>query len=324
MDIQVQTYPRRGIKTKNIKSRIRTKIDEWLASITDDEVKRLATKNTIVTGGCIASMLLGEKVNDFDIYFRDYQTAYQVARYYVEKFGQKTGFTKDKLRIVSEDGRIKIVIQSAGVANEDGSSKPYQYFESRPEQEAGDYVGQVMEDPAAIEEAYEDTEAKALEQEDDGKDKYRPVFMSTNAITLSNKVQIVLRFYGEPDSIHENYDFAHCTNYWTSWDSALTLRQQALEALLARDLKYVGSKYPIASVIRMRKFIQRGWVINAGQILKMAMQISELNLKDINVLRDQLTGVDVAYFMQVVDLLAQKNPEKVDYAYLIEIIDRMF
>jgi hypothetical protein len=42
------------------------------------------------------------------------------------------------------------------------------------------------------------------------------------------------------------------------------------------------------------------------------------------VLEDQLTGVDCAYFINVVNRLRSKDPEKVNTAYLIEIIDRMF
>jgi hypothetical protein len=97
-----------------------------------------------------------------------------------------------------------------------------------------------------------------------------------------------------------------------------------MESILAKELRYVGSKYPICSVVRLRKFIARGWRINAGQILKMAMQISELDLTDISVLEDQLTGVDTAYFLQLIEKLKEKDPEKVNAAYLVEIIDRMF
>lgn len=56
----------------------------------------------------------------------------------------------------------------------------------------------------------------------------------------------------------------------------------------------------------------------------MVMQISELDLTDHRVLEDQLTGVDVAYFIEVVAKLKDKDPEKVNTAYLVEIIDRMF
>ena len=47
-------------------------------------------------------------------------------------------------------------------------------------------------------------------------------------------------------------------------------------------------------------------------------------LTDPKVLEDQLTGVDSAYFVQLLNRLAENNPEKINTAYLVEIIDRMF
>lgn len=312
------------MKAKTIKKVIRAKIDDWLSSIEDEEVRELAAKNTIVTGGCIASMLLKEPVNDYDLYFADKATAVAVAKYYVSRFDSKNKSGIAVPIMVDDEGdRVRVVVKSAGIASEDGSEAPYEYFESRPDEEAGEYVGEVLGDAGDIEEALEDVTDAALAV-DDGKPRYRPVFLSTNAITLSHKVQIVLRFYGNADTIHENYDYVHCTNYWTSKDGELVLRQPALESLLARELRYVGSKYPICSVIRLRKFIKRNWTINAGQILKMMLQISELDLKDHEVLQDQLTGVDAAYFVQLVSKVKEKDPEKVNSAYLVEIIDRMF
>lgn len=290
------------MKSKTIKKIVRAKIDSWLASIDDEAVKALATKNTIVTGGCIASMLLDEPVNDYDLYFKDRFTAEAVAKYYVDKFQAATGHP---LALDIQDGRIRITT-SIGHRGET----------------AGDV--KTLGDQDQIDDAYEEAETAALNTEDDGNPSYRPVFLSTNAITLSNKVQIIVRFYGAPDQIHENYDFVHCTNYWSSWDDTLTLRQPALEALLAKELRYVGSKYPVCSIIRIRKFIKRGFTINAGQILKMVMQVNELDLTNPKVLEDQLTGVDSAYFIQLMTKLREKDPEKVNAAYLVEIIDRMF
>jgi hypothetical protein len=314
-----------GMKSKTIKAILAKKMKDWASSIEDPAVFDLVMKNSIVTGGSIASMLLGEKVNDFDVYFRTRETALAVAKYYAARFAPKAhNGIGCKISVDDTEDRIRIVIKSAGIASENGTETPYQYFEGRPADEATGYVGDVMQDPGDIEDAYQETEEAALETEDDGKPQYRPVFMSTNAITLSHRLQIVLRFVGEPDEIHKNYDFIHCTNYWTSWDRELELKPAALEALLAKELRYVGSKYPICSVIRLRKFIRRGWTINAGQILKMVWQISELDLTDHKVLEDQLTGVDVAYFVQLVAQLKEKDPQKVNAAYLVEIIDRMF
>ena len=314
------------MKGKTIKRALQAKVGEWLDTIEDDRVRELAKKNTIVTGGAIASMLLNEPVNDYDIYFKNRETTLAVAKYYVSRFAPKSRKgVPTKIFVDDEQSdRVSIKITSAGIASENGAENQYEYFESRPEDEAHRYVGEVMDDPGEISDAYEELKEAANGVTDADKPLYRPVFLSTNAITLSHKVQIVLRFFGEPDALHENYDFVHCTNYWCSDDGQLVLRPKALEALLAKELVYVGSKYPVCSIIRLRKFIRRGWTINAGQILKMVMQINDLDLTDIEVLRDQLTGVDSAYFVEVIRRLKDKDPNRVNTAYLIEIIDRMF
>jgi hypothetical protein len=54
------------------------------------------------------------------------------------------------------------------------------------------------------------------------------------------------------------------------------------------------------------------------------MQVNELDLQDFNVLRDQLTGVDCAYFCELLGKVKEKDPDKINTAYLVEIIDRMF
>lgn len=318
---------RRGMKARTVRATLRTKHAEWLESIEELAVRELVKKNTIYTGGCIASMLLGERVNDFDVYFRDRETTIAVAGYYLSRFKPKArrGIPCKMSLDTSEPDRVKVVIKSAGIASEEGTEERYQYFEGAPDEAASGYVGEVMGNPGEVQDTYEETEQLALDNPDEeGQPKYRPVFMSTNAITLSQRLQVVLRFYGEPDEIHKNYDYVHCTNWWDAKEDRLTLRPEALEALLARELRYVGSRYPLCSVFRLRKFLKRGWVVNAGQLLKIAVQISQLDLTNHKVLEDQLTGVDAAYFLDVVQRLRDKDPEKVDTAYLVEIIDRMF
>lgn len=288
------------MKTKTINAIISNKINDWIKSIEDEQVRALVSKNTIVTGGCIASMLLNEDVNDFDIYFKNRETALAVAEYYISKFKVDNEIFIDKEAL----DRVRIIVKSAGIATNEG------------------YISDLVTNANGTEDIYDDLNEKAQEIEDG--EKYRPVFMSTNAITLSHKIQLVLRFFGSPEEIHENYDFVHCTNYWTSYDRKVVTKPESLEALLAKELRYVGSKYPLCSIMRLRKFIKRGWTVNAGQVLKAIMQLQELDLNDPAVLEDQLTGVDSAYFVQVLALLKEKNPDRVDSAYLIEIIDRMF
>jgi len=315
---------------KIIKAILQKKFNEWVESIKDESIQKLVKKNSIITGGSIVSLLLKEKVNDFDIYFTNFETVETVSNYYVSEFnrlheGKNT--PKPQLIIDESNGtkRIRIKIQSAGIAGENTPDNQYQYFESRPLEEGENYIKETMKGILIESDGLDGTK---LDEENTSKESYRPVFLTDNAITLSNQIQLVIRFYGDAKEIHKNYDFVHCTNYWESESGDLTLHQAALESILSKELIYVGSLYPLCSFIRTRKFIKAGWNINAGQMLKICLQISELKLTDIKVLEDQLTGVDTAYFIQVINYLKEKKEKDSDFnigvPYLISIIDKMF
>jgi hypothetical protein len=309
-----------GMKSKTIRMILCRKWDHWLQSLPDGAQREFLRDKGIITGGCIASMLLGESIHDFDFYFTNKEAAEMVARIYVEQFTKAPTasfartWSTNSIQVVVNDDRVTIKVKSAGVASEDPTSD-YQYFEQLDpgDPQTEEFVEQVM----AVREA--DTDTTPPE-----KPKYRPVFLSTNAVSLSDKVQCIVRFYGDSVAIHKNFDFVHCTNYWESKTRELHFNQAALQCLLSKELRYIGSLYPLCSMIRTRKFIERGWRINAGQFLKMAMQLSELDLKNHAVLQEQLIGVDAAYFVQVLGLLRQENPETIDHAYLVKLIDRMF
>jgi len=321
------------MKAKWIRVHIRRKVDAWLDSISDATLRADLSDKIVVTGGCIASMLLGEKVNDFDVYFRDAATARRVADYYVAiwnrtkeaeakarqeaavgKPGRPPGIPIPVTISERDGGGFKIYVKSAGVIGED-NDEDYAYFES-------------VDPLSGRQEDFLDAASALAEdiEKEDGRPAYRPVFISANAISLHGRVQLVFRFSGEPDAIHENYDFVHCTNYWTSW-SGLTLKPDALEALLAKELRYVGSKYPICSIFRVRKFLDRGWTVTAGQLFKICHQISKLDLSNYSTLEDQLIGVDTAYFSQVLAALRKGKDDadnSVDETYLIALIDKVF
>jgi hypothetical protein len=152
---------------------------------------------------------------------------------------------------------------------------------------------------------------------------YQPLFFSPNAISLSNQIQIVIRFHGDDVAIHKTFDFIHATNYFT-FKTGLVVNTDALLSILTKQLRYQGSFYPLTSIIRMKKFIKRGWNINAGEILKIMFQISELDLKNPDVLEEQLIGVDVAYFGVLIEILRGLPGEKMTSPYLNALIDKVF
>jgi hypothetical protein len=298
----------RGFKRKTIEEIIHRKIMFWVKSIEDESLRKEVMKNYIVTGGAITSMLLGDLPNDYDVYFKDVSVAKKVAEYYLKKLPESYNSMVSESKVIetkNEDGsgRVEIFIKSAGIAGEGSDQSDYQYFE--------------MTDGSGIH-SYIDN----ITSVENGNGKYKVVYMTTNAITLTDGIQIIIRFCGMPEQIHKNYDFVHTTNWFTN--GQLFLNLPAVESTMAKELKYVGSLYPICSMFRIKKFIKRGWTITAGEMLKIAWDISKLNLNDPKTLEDQLVGVDAAYFNQVITILKKENNTSLDRTYLFELVNRVF
>ena len=328
------------MNSKNIKKHLNAKLNNWLASIEDDNVKKILRENVIITGGALVSLLTGEKVHDYDVYLRTNEACKAVAEYYVQQWNKTHEDSQISLRVVPPE-TIQVPTYEDGIRKTDENGQPAFHSVVTPErikvfvQSAGVVEEKPVETEVdapfpPIEEVEKTDEDKATEEaaEETGKPKYRLVFMSSNAITLSDKIQIVVRFYGEVEVIHKNYDVAHCTCSWTSWNNEVQLPEKALECIINKELYYIGSKYPLCSIIRTRKYLERGYHINAGQYVKMAFQLNELNLYNLETLEDQLTGVDSGYFMMMIEALKKKADESgeavVDKSYVFELINRMF
>ncbi len=355
---------------KNIRAKLALKHESWIRSI-DDENVRDAARNSFITGGAIVSLLNDEEPNDYDVYFTDYESLRIVMKYYRDKWNKSHGdnnqvhliegvsdsrglfsattiipggpasqynylnelveelaeagitFDDSKIEDAIIPNRLKFYVQSKGVTGDKGEG-----FDSPTNKDNAE--------PELDIESYGDDEEEVVT---DGK-KYRPRFISPNAVTLSDGIQLVLRFYGSPKEVHEYFDYVHCTNYWEPsksgcrWVSKelkdtgeLVLQTDALTAVMTKELRYVGSKYPLCSLFRLRKFLARGYTINAGQIIKISMQISNLNLLDPDVLEDQLLGVDTFYMAMFVTQLKKglaNGEEKIDSTYVAEVVDKIF
>lgn len=288
------------MQRKTIQYTIKTKLESWLASITDDKLKEKVRSNIVVSGGSICSLWLNEQVNDYDIYLKSEEVAYQLAQYYTKAFPE--------IEVVSHS-------RKAGYNYNDKDINIRKVIIENLKQ--GQVKLLMPESPSGVKTQFED----------EGLNKYLPLFFSPNAISLSDKVQIVLRFTGTVEEIHKSYDFIHATNYFT-FEEGLVTNLRAMECIISKTLGYQGSLYPLTSIIRMKKFIKRGWNINAGEMLKCMFQISELNLSDPYVLEDQLVGVDVAYFGTLIEILKNKQESDPDFkltsGYLNTLIDKVF
>lgn len=163
-----------------------------------------------------------------------------------------------------------------------------------------------------------------LRVEKQADEKYQPLVVTSNAISLSDKVQIVTRFADSADKIAENFDFLHTKGIYDYANDQLILHDDVIAAIQQKRLTYTGSEYPLASLIRSRKFLKREWSINAGQYLKMAIEISKLDLSDPVVLKEQLVGVDLLIFDAFLRALEEKNKGEMDETTFEEKFDNLF
>lgn len=303
------------MKTKTVKSIIGKKHKAWLESITDEEVRKVAKDGTFVTGGAVASLLMVGDLNDLDIYFRDTYSAIIVADYYAKMFNKKKNKEAVKLQYANED--VSIDITDAHKFKE--ATDPIKVFIKSS--------GVAQDTELLKNEDLKPTTDNDTNVEDTEETRHRPAYFTDNAISLTGKVQLILRFVGSPEQIHENFDFVHCTCWYDPKEKELGLPKEALVSMMTHELVYTGSKFPLCSLFRMRKFIQRGFSVNAGQILKMIFQLQELDLKNPDVLREQLIGVDTTYmlwFLSAYNEWLEENDGEITLNYLTELVDKVF
>lgn len=299
------------MQIKNISKNISAKLNDWLNSINDETLKKDVKNNILVSGGSITSMLINDPINDYDIYINNVDVLIRLVEYYTKPFG-----------ILIFDGRKK----SEYIAD---LLEDYKWVADTIEEIHSAYkiaVNNLHEDQVKLFVAggiRVNEDKKESEDPAQKTDKYFPKFFSPNAISLNHDIQIVCRFHGNNEDIHKTFDFIHATNYFT-FQEGLVTNKEALESIITKQLKYQGSMYPLTSIIRMKKFIKRGWNINAGEILKIMFQISELDLHNPDVLEEQLIGVDVAYFSTLIKILRGAADKLITSSYLNTLIDRVF
>lgn len=248
------------MNNKKIIRDIKRNLDSWISSINDEELRTRIKDCVVVSGGCITSLLLDEEVNDYDVYFKEKSVCVDVARYYTTFFNQ--GMESDLDPIIVDD-TLEYNRVYLNLTQKDILTKSDILFNNN-------------------------------------NSPYQPIFVSNNSITLEDKIQLIFRFCGDIETIHTNFDFVHCSNYYDYKTNLLHLNKEAIESILTKELMYVGSKFPLCSMIRTHKFLKKGWNINAGQYLKIAFQLNELDLYDISVLENQLTSISPAYFKNFV------------------------
>lgn len=258
-----------------------------------------------IAGGAISSIISGEKVNDYDIYFTDVDALNSFILHVTKEhehneFGMVWRPNKVYRDNNCPSGMVVITDMSGNPIN----IRNAEYFDK-------DYMS-----------------LQGLNSSTMGTARGDDYFLSENAISFSNGIQVIFRFVGEPeDVVLKNFDFAHCTGYMRhKCDKGLVLPNEMIRANVAKKLIVRGTKYPIDSLQRMKKYISRGYAMEVTELFKLVFAINDLNLRELSILRDQLIGIDASYLKEFIEVLDEriKNGETTSNHTIVDAIGEIY
>jgi len=157
---------------------------------------------------------------------------------------------------------------------------------------------------------------KFIYKEEVSKSSFLPLFISPQAITLTDKLQLVTKFYGSPEEVVKEFDWEHIKSYFKY--PKLYINDATYRLINEKELIYTGSKYPLSSMLRTRKYLKKGWSISAVESLKIMLELAKYDLTNLEVLREQLMGVDPTYMLDILNRIENKEWEIDDLITQIE------
>ena len=99
------------IKIKSVKEMIKIETESFLNQLCDFysvEVFEDTVKNIFVSGGCIASLIQGEKVNDYDLYFKNEDVMNDIKMIYTKTSlkEQVEDVSENYREVLGQDGKL--------------------------------------------------------------------------------------------------------------------------------------------------------------------------------------------------------------------------
>lgn len=151
---------------------------------------------------------------------------------------------------------------------------------------------------------------------------YEDAFNSLNAVTLVDKdnkgipIQIIKLDYttGTPEEVIQKFDFSICSACYDFKEEKFYFHKYFEEDNKIRKMRYnVNGTFPIASLIRTNKYTKKKkYKISNVELLKIALCINNLNLKDYKELKKQLNGIDTLILKPLTDTLLENEKYDID------------
>jgi hypothetical protein len=158
------------------------------------------------------------------------------------------------------------------------------------------------------------------------------VFSTKNALTYSfdtegkkGTIQLIKAFHGDINTIFEKFDFYCCMGSYQFSTSKFVLHDSFLKDIAQRRLTFnPATPYPLSSLIRVRKYIGKGYSIDAINLVKLALSIHKLDLNTYAILKEQLQGVDIILFKQLLEKLEHSKEDPYQFEDFVKWLDGLF
>lgn len=152
------------------------------------------------------------------------------------------------------------------------------------------------------------------------KDKVSIVCLTDKAVTMNHSgvtVQVIFdRFYHKATEVFKTFDFSCCMGAFDVEQDELYLHDNFLIDNTRMELNVNGkTSYPLMSLMRVNKYINKGYFIPRKELLKLALQTSKLNIKDWDDLNKHIGGM---YGLNLSKFFDKKEPFDLDL-----IIDKL-
>lgn len=285
-----------------------------------NELKKLLQERTIIAGGAVVSLITGRKVNDLDLYFKTREDSEAYVRLHNKLSGYKIGLQLNTYTQSYDICGIEIhndKVEDIAIWYDYNTALPENNEDTKKEYLKTSNIFRPS-DTAFVKDKLGDAVIESITEA---------------AISLKCGLQIILKVNGEVaelngfEKIIDFFDFEHVQMSWDPGTDKLDLPMSSLVALAARNLYYSPTPFPVSALFRVRKYLVRDYKINAGELLKIAIDISELDLGNPEVLRAQLIGVDIAYFKNFLtryNEYKKEHPDEMPKTILFKFISDAF
>lgn len=117
---------------------------------------------------------------------------------------------------------------------------------------------------------------------------------------------------GGEEAIFNTFDFTICSGIFDfeteEFHFAPTFEKDNKEKKIVFN---INTLYPISSLIRVNKYIKKGYTISNIEYLKIALKISQLEIENYSYLKEQLLGIDTLLLKPLTDRMLEGD-EKCD------------